>query len=73
MISQELVGQFPSYLLVNAKHAGQYFNRKGELRHIHNLNFWPLRDVFIEKYKMSVHDAEDISSFLEAILQVQMR
>ncbi len=34
------------------KYAREYFNSKGELRHIKRLRFWPLDRVLVEKYRM---------------------
>jgi hypothetical protein len=69
-LMMELIGGFPSHLLNMGKHTGEYFNKRGELRHIHSLNYWPLREVLAEKYKIPEHDANDIADFLESILKV---
>jgi len=50
---QELLGKMPYSLTQSGKFATNFFNRKGELRYIKNLKFWPLKDVFMEKYKFS--------------------
>ena len=50
------------------KYSKDYFNRKGELKHIRNLKNWSLKEVLQEKYKMSEEDAEGISSFLLPML-----
>ena len=71
----ELVGDFPrSMTTVNAsgagKHAGEYFNRKGELKHIHNLKYWGLRDVLRDKYKLTDKDAMELAAFVTPLLAV---
>lgn len=66
----ELLGDFPKPLLNAGKHTTDYFNKRGELKHIHQLNYWPLRDVLREKYKFSDQEAKEISSFLLPILEV---
>ncbi len=66
----ELLGTFPRSLLAEGKKTSEFFNRNGELKHIHNLNYWGLRDVLVEKYKFSPSDASDIADFLEPIMEV---
>ncbi len=38
----ELLGDFPKSLAFAGKYSADIFNRRGELRHIHKLRFWPL-------------------------------
>lgn len=37
---------------LQGRHARDYFNRNGELRHIKELKFWPLDKVLGEKYQL---------------------
>ena len=46
------------------------FNRKGELRHIHKLRYWPLVSVLREKYLLLPDVAEQLSSFLLPMLRL---
>lgn len=69
----ELVGEIPSYLLRSGRHVSTFFNSKGQLRNISKLKLWPLKDVLIEKYKFSTHDAEEISDFLLPMLHIDPR
>lgn len=46
----ELLGKLPEKLIHEGKYSRQYFNRKGELRHIHSLKMWGLEDVLVDKY-----------------------
>ncbi|KAI0294271.1 kinase-like domain-containing protein [Multifurca ochricompacta] len=57
----ELVGDFPH---------PRFFNRKGELRHINKLRFWPLEDVLHDKYEFSRETAQTIASFLTPMLRL---
>ena len=66
----ELCGSFPLSLINAGKRGSQYFNRRGELHHIHQLKFWPLEDVLRDKYRFSRQDAEMISSFLMPCLNI---
>lgn len=49
----ELLGKLPDKLIHEGKYSRQYFNRKGELRHIHSLKMWGLADVLVDKYHFS--------------------
>lgn len=64
----ELVGDIPKEFALSGKYSKQFFNRKGGLRNIHRLKFWPLKDVLLEKYNFSETDAEAFSSFLNGML-----
>lgn len=49
----ELLGRLPDKLIHEGKYSRQYFNRKGDLRHIHSLKMWGLEDVLVDKYHLS--------------------
>lgn len=49
----ELLGRLPDKLIHEGKYSRQYFNRKGDLRHIHSLKMWGLEDVLVDKYHFS--------------------
>jgi len=66
----ELLGDFPKTLLNAGKHTADYFNKRGELKHIHHLNYWAMKDVLREKYKFTDTDAREISEFLMPILEI---
>jgi len=66
----ELVGEFPQSLAFSGKYSSRFFNRKGELRHINKLRFWPLEDVFHDKYEFSRETAQTIASFLSPMLRL---
>lgn len=67
---QELLGKMPFNLTQTGKYAANFFNRKGDLRYIKNLKFWPLRDVFTEKYKFSEKNAQEATDFLLPMLRM---
>ena len=48
-LTMELLGRIPRKL-ITGKYAKDYFNRKGDLRHIKNLKFWTLEQVLRDKY-----------------------
>uniref|UniRef100_H2YVG2 non-specific serine/threonine protein kinase n=1 Tax=Ciona savignyi TaxID=51511 RepID=H2YVG2_CIOSA len=66
----ELLGYIPRSVSLAGEYSALYFTREGDLRHIHKLKMWPLRDVLHEKYEWSVEDAEHFASFLLPMLEV---
>jgi serine/threonine-protein kinase SRPK3 len=66
----ELLGKMPAHLLADGKLSNQYFNKKGELRNIKELDFWQLLDVLVQKYKMEPREAESLTSFLLPMLDM---
>ena len=64
---QELLGRYPKKLAGEPK-ARQFFNRRGELKHIHHLNFWDLPSVLVKKYHYHPDDARSIADFLIPML-----
>ncbi|KAG9032531.1 serine/threonine protein kinase, CMGC group [Tulasnella sp. JGI-2019a] len=64
----ELMGEMPKSLAFAGKYSAEFFNRKGELRHIHKLRYWPLQNVLHDKYLLPAVDAELIASFLNPML-----
>ncbi|PXF43327.1 Protein kinase dsk1 [Gracilariopsis chorda] len=64
----ELLGPMPRYLTRKGEFSRELFTRNGELRHIKNLDSFPLIEVLEEKYKFDRADAALITSFLEPML-----
>lgn len=66
----ELMGQFPRQLALSGKFSSEIFTRKGELRHISRLKYWPLKSVLTEKYLIPEEEADALTAFLEPMLQL---
>ncbi|KAE8226352.1 hypothetical protein CF326_g7712 [Tilletia indica] len=66
----ELLGDFPKSLAFSGKYSADLFNRRGELRHIQRLRFWPLISVLQEKYLMPFDEANQLSTFLLPMLRL---
>ncbi|WBW71701.1 SR protein-specific kinase Dsk1 [Schizosaccharomyces osmophilus] len=64
----ELLMTFPKQMALSGKHSADLFNRRGELRNIHKLKFWPLKDVLEQKYHIKASLSQDISDFLLPLL-----
>jgi serine/threonine protein kinase len=68
----ELMGDFPKKVSQNGKHSVEFFTKRGDLKHIQNLKYWPLTRVLQEKYLLSEEDASGVASFLEPMLAVRL-
>lgn len=64
----ELLGSIPKHIALSGKYSRDFFNRKGELRHITKLKPWGLNDVLIEKYEWDEKEAREFSDFLHPML-----
>jgi serine/threonine-protein kinase SRPK3 len=64
----ELLGKMPRRMITHGRYSGAIFNRKQDLRHIRDLEFWPLPSVLEEKYRFSRHDSQMMASFLLPML-----
>jgi serine/threonine protein kinase len=64
----ELLGAIPKHIATSGKYSRDYFNRKGELRHISKLKPWRLYDVLREKYSWSDEDGKSFADFLIPML-----
>ncbi|GAB1601284.1 SRSF protein kinase 3-like isoform X3 [Argonauta hians] len=64
----ELLGNIPKHIALSGKYSRDFFNKKGELRHITKLKPWGLQEVLREKYEWSEKDAREFSEFLLPML-----
>lgn len=64
----ELLGEIPKRIISSGKQSRQFFNRKGELRHITGLKPWDLYDVLTEKYHWAKDEAKEFAAFLRPML-----
>ncbi|CCM03025.1 uncharacterized protein FIBRA_05142 [Fibroporia radiculosa] len=66
----ELMGEFPKSIAFSGRYSSDFFNRKGELRHIQKLRFWPLDAVLHDKYLLPKEEADMVASFLIPMLRL---
>ncbi|XP_045931334.1 SRSF protein kinase 3-like [Micropterus dolomieu] len=66
----ELLGPLPSQFALSGKNSKQYFNRKGQLRHISKLKPWSLLEILLDKYEWLREEAVQFSSFLLTMLEL---
>jgi serine/threonine protein kinase len=65
---QELLGKMPKRMALDGKYSKNFFDRKGNLKRIKQLKFWPIQDVLQEKYHFSQEDAKGIAEFIGPLL-----
>ncbi|XP_069040142.1 SRSF protein kinase 3 isoform X2 [Lepisosteus oculatus] len=65
----ELLGPIPPHFALSGRYSREYFNRRGELRHISNLKPWALYEVLLEKYEWPLEQAAQFSDFLLTMLE----
>ncbi|KAA0724788.1 SRSF protein kinase 2 [Triplophysa tibetana] len=66
----ELLGCIPRHFALSGKYSREFFNRRGELRHITKLKPWSLFDVLVEKYGWLAEDAGHFTHFLLPMLDM---
>lgn len=64
----ELLGRMPRNLALSGKSSRKFFDSKGHLRRISGLNYWPLKKVLVEKYRIKEEEAEALADFLLPML-----
>jgi serine/threonine protein kinase len=65
---QELLGKMPKRLATEGKYAKNFFDKKGNLKRIKQLKFWPIDDVLTEKYHFPRHEAKGVADFVVPLL-----
>ena len=66
---QELLGKMPKKIACTGKYSKNFFDRKGNLKHIKQLKFWPVEEVLHDKYHFSQEDSEAIANFILPLLE----
>ena len=66
---QELLGKMPKKLALSGKHSKKFFTNRGDLKHIHQLKFWPIHEVLQGKYHFSERDAKEVERFMLPLLE----
>jgi len=64
----ELVGNIPRHIAFSGKYSREFFNKRGELRHITKLKPWRLYDVLTEKYEWDPEVAQGFADWLVPML-----
>lgn len=64
----ELMGAIPRHIAFSGKYSREFFNKKGELRHITKLKPWGLFAVLTEKYEWEQEIAQSFADWLLPML-----
>lgn len=64
----ELVGPIPRHIAFAGVYSREFFDKRGELRHITKLKPWGLYDVLTEKYEWDPETAQSFADFLLPML-----
>ena len=64
----ELLGRLPLNIALGGRLHRRFFDRTGHLRRIRGLSYWPLKKVFIEKYRFKESEAQTLADFLTLML-----
>ncbi|XP_038151894.1 SRSF protein kinase 2-like [Cyprinodon tularosa] len=67
----ELLGPLQTQFALSGRKSKQFFNRKGQLRHISKLKPWSLLEILLDKYEWPKEEALQFSSFLLTMLELQ--
>ncbi|ELU03110.1 hypothetical protein CAPTEDRAFT_173738 [Capitella teleta] len=65
----ELLGPIPRNIALSGKYSREFFNKRGELRHISKLKPWSMFEVLTEKYEWDPKEALAFTSFLTPMLE----
>jgi len=65
---QELLGKIPKRLALEGKYTKNFFDKKGNLKRIKQLKYWPIEEVLVEKYHFSEPEAKGIADFMTPLL-----
>jgi serine/threonine protein kinase len=65
---QELLGKMPKKLATEGKFAKNFFDKRGNLKRIKQLKFWPIDEVLTEKYHFPRHEAKGVADFVTPLL-----
>ena len=67
----EMFGPMPQELIEKGKLSKKYFNEKGNLKRVHDLESWDLLSVLKDKYKLPRDEAEPLADLLNRMLVLE--
>jgi serine/threonine-protein kinase SRPK3 len=65
---QELLGKIPKRLALAGKYSKNFFDKRGSLKRIKQLKYWPLEEVLMEKYHFTRAEATGVAEFIVPLL-----
>ena len=64
-----MLGKMPKNFALSGENSYKYFNRKGEMRRVHNIPKIPLKNVLMMKYHFKEKEAQALSDFIMPMLE----
>ena len=64
----EAVGKMPKNFALSGLDSFKYFDKRGKLRRIKNLIYFPIKDILVKKYNFKEKEAKAFSDFLMPML-----
>jgi serine/threonine-protein kinase SRPK3 len=65
----ELLYRMPKNFALSGKNASRFFDNSGHLKNIRGLQYWPIKKVLVEKYRIKEAEAQSLADFLTPMLQ----
>ncbi|EAS03134.2 Serine/Threonine kinase (macronuclear) [Tetrahymena thermophila SB210] len=65
---EELCKKFPKSFAKRGEKSKKYFDNNGNLRRIPQLQYWPLKSVLVEKYRLKEKEAKAFEDFMMPML-----
>ena len=65
----EAVGRMPKNFALSGLDSYKYFDKKGNLRRIKKLIYFPIKDILVKKYNFKEKEAQAFSDFLMPMLE----
>jgi serine/threonine protein kinase len=65
----EAVGKMPKNFALSGLDSFKYFDKRGKLRRIKNLIYFPIKDILVKKYNFKEKEAKAFSDFLMPMLE----
>ena len=65
----ELVGKMPKNFALSGSNSFKYFNKKGKLKRIKKLVYYPLEKILTEKYNFKEKETKALSDFIMPMLE----
>ena len=65
----ELLGKMPKKFALSGSDSLKYFDKKGKLRRIKKLVYYPLKSVLVEKYHFKEKEAQALADFMMPMLE----
>jgi serine/threonine-protein kinase SRPK1 len=66
---QELLGKIPKKVALSGKYSKEFFDGKGRMKSVPEIERWTLQDVLVDKYQWDRNVAQEFANFLLPMLR----